>query len=88
MIIHRIIHRKSWKLRHNGCPGWQRRAEEEIEEESDGEGALIPPLGTIAMVLGIGGAWRQNDFQSRTDVEIGKLNMCEKTLDLLRIPMP
>lgn len=26
------------------CPGWQRRGEEEIEEESDGEGALIPPL--------------------------------------------
>jgi hypothetical protein len=25
--------------------GWQRRAEEDLEEESDGEGALVPLLG-------------------------------------------
>jgi len=24
--------------------GWQRRAEEDLEEESDGEGALVPLL--------------------------------------------
>ena len=26
--------------------GWQRRAEEDLEEESDGEGALVPLLGS------------------------------------------
>ena len=33
--------------------GWQRFSEEDMEEESDGEGALVPPLGFFGVELAL-----------------------------------
>ena len=40
-----IVSMFPWTSQLSPGRGWQRRAEEDLEEESDGEGALVPLLG-------------------------------------------